>query len=160
VKVLDGDSLCIAVGFGQASWVEVRLSDFYAEESSSKGGPAAKAALERVAMGRVAHCTAGQQSYDRVVSSCTIAGMPIGELMRAEKIQEGGRGYEHHSRRAPRNTAQVAYIERTQQPGSHFRSCREARAAGAAPMYRGQPGYSPALDGDGDGIACEPYRGR
>ena len=42
----------------------------------------------------------------------------------------------------------------------YFRGCREARAAGYAPMYRGQLGYRPGLDGDNDGIACEPYRGR
>lgn len=41
-----------------------------------------------------------------------------------------------------------------------YRNCREARAAGAAPLYRGQPGYGAHMDGDGDGIACEPYRGR
>ncbi|QCB44509.1 excalibur calcium-binding domain-containing protein [Sphingomonas sp. PAMC26645] len=43
--------------------------------------------------------------------------------------------------------------------GSVFYSgCREVRAAGAAPLYRGQPGYRPGMDGDNDGIACEPYR--
>ena len=42
----------------------------------------------------------------------------------------------------------------------HFRNCNEARAAGAAPLYRGQPGYRPEMDGDNDGMACEPYRGR
>lgn len=42
----------------------------------------------------------------------------------------------------------------------YFRSCREAWAAGYAPMYRGEPGYRSGLDGDNDGIACEPYRGR
>lgn len=41
-----------------------------------------------------------------------------------------------------------------------YRSCAAARAAGAAPMYRGRATYNPNLDGDGDGIACEPYRGR
>ena len=39
-----------------------------------------------------------------------------------------------------------------------FRNCAEARAAGAAPLYRGQPGYRPQMDGDGDGVACEAYR--
>jgi endonuclease YncB( thermonuclease family) len=39
-----------------------------------------------------------------------------------------------------------------------WRSCAQARAAGAAPVYRGEPGYNPMLDGDSDGIACEPYR--
>jgi len=36
-----------------------------------------------------------------------------------------------------------------------YRNCADARAAGDAPLYRGDPGYSPDLDGDGDGIACE-----
>lgn len=36
-----------------------------------------------------------------------------------------------------------------------FSSCAEARAAGAAPLYVGQPGYSTKLDRDRDGVACE-----
>ncbi|MGH6696240.1 thermonuclease family protein [Sphingopyxis sp.] len=44
--------------------------------------------------------------------------------------------------------------------GVYYRNCKEAWAAGAAPLRRGQPGYRPEMDGDGDGIACEPYRGR
>ena len=39
----------------------------------------------------------------------------------------------------------------------YYAGCREARAAGAAPIYQGQPGYRPEMDGDGDGIACEDY---
>lgn len=36
-----------------------------------------------------------------------------------------------------------------------FANCAAARAAGAAPIHRGDPGYRSGLDGDGDGIACE-----
>ena len=39
-----------------------------------------------------------------------------------------------------------------------YSGCREVRAAGAAPLYRGSPGYRADMDGDGDGIACEDYR--
>lgn len=39
--------------------------------------------------------------------------------------------------------------------GGAFANCTEARAAGAAPVLRGEPGYGPHLDGDGDGIGCE-----
>lgn len=39
-----------------------------------------------------------------------------------------------------------------------YRNCAAARAAGAAPLYRGQPGYGSHMDGDNDGIACEPFR--
>lgn len=44
--------------------------------------------------------------------------------------------------------------------GVYYRNCKEAWAAGAAPLRRGAPGYRPEMDGDGDGIACEPYRRR
>ncbi|APG93506.1 excalibur calcium-binding domain-containing protein [Sinorhizobium americanum] len=37
----------------------------------------------------------------------------------------------------------------------YFRNCSDARAAGAAPIYAGEPGYSRKLDRDGDGVACE-----
>jgi Excalibur calcium-binding domain len=40
----------------------------------------------------------------------------------------------------------------------YYPNCAAARAAGAAPIYAGQPGYRPGLDADSDGIACEPYR--
>ena len=40
-------------------------------------------------------------------------------------------------------------------PGRPFRNCAEARAAGAAPVRRGDPGYAPHLDRDNDGIGCE-----
>lgn len=39
----------------------------------------------------------------------------------------------------------------------YYANCDEARAAGAAPLHRGEPGYAPHLDRDGDGVACETY---
>ena len=36
-----------------------------------------------------------------------------------------------------------------------YKNCTEVRNAGAAPIYRGESGYSSKLDRDGDGIACE-----
>ena len=36
-----------------------------------------------------------------------------------------------------------------------YANCKEAKAAGAAPLYKGDPGYRSDLDRDGDGIACE-----
>jgi hypothetical protein len=37
----------------------------------------------------------------------------------------------------------------------YFQNCDAARAAGAAPVHLGDPGYGTHLDGDGDGTACE-----
>lgn len=44
--------------------------------------------------------------------------------------------------------------------GYTYSGCHEVRAAGVAPIYSNEPGFSERLDGDGDGIGCEPYRGR
>ena len=37
----------------------------------------------------------------------------------------------------------------------YYRSCAAARAAGAAPVRLGKPGYGRHLDRDGDGVGCE-----
>jgi len=41
-----------------------------------------------------------------------------------------------------------------------YSGCNEVRAAGKAPLIAGQPGYRIEMDGDGDGVACEPFRSR
>lgn len=37
----------------------------------------------------------------------------------------------------------------------YYKNCDAVRAAGAAPIYLGQPGYRGGLDRDGDGVGCE-----
>lgn len=37
----------------------------------------------------------------------------------------------------------------------YYKNCTAARAAGAAPVYVGEPGYGSHLDRDGDGVGCE-----
>lgn len=155
VHVIDGDSLCVAVGEGRSAWVEVRLADFHAVELKEPGGAGAKAALERVALGRQASCVASIATYDRIAARCTIDGAPIGNSLRSAGSVEGGSG------RAPARPATRGLGHAPSAAGGGaFRSCAAARAAGAAPMRRGSPGYNPNLDGDNDGIACEPYKGR
>ena len=88
----DGDSLCVAVGREPADWVEVRLADFYAPELHEPEGPAAKAALERIAKGKAAVCVADHRSYDRMVARCEVRGIDLGDALRAARAVEGGRG--------------------------------------------------------------------
>jgi len=51
-----------------------------------------------------------------------------------------------------------AQRRRPPQPGDQWGGCNDARAAGTAPIYRGEPGYREDMDGDRDGQACEPIR--
>ena len=40
-------------------------------------------------------------------------------------------------------------------PAVYYPNCDAAKAAGAAPLHIGDPGYSTKLDRDRDGVACE-----
>ena len=58
---------------------------------------------------------------------------------------------------APAPAPQPASQPVPERPRSTFyENCDAVRAADAAPLHRDEPGYRPALDRDGDGIACEP----
>lgn len=65
---------------------------------------------------------------------------------------------------APYNVTRSVYgqaaapVVRSAPINAVYRGCREARAAGVTPLYRGTPGYGAHMDGDGDGVACENYR--
>ena len=60
-----------------------------------------------------------------------------------EETQAGGGG------------AAPAPAPERKQESTYYPNCKAARAAGAAPLYQGEPGYRSELDRDGDGIACE-----
>ena len=63
-------------------------------------------------------------------------------------------GYHCH-----RGSEQRSSPQGTMSRGGAYRNCAAARAAGAAPVYRGDPGFGPHLDRDNDGVGCEPYKG-
>ena len=81
-------------------------------------------------------------------------------------------GYHCHRGGGPAPPAQPRYVPANQlapsgygastppRSGGAFANCDAARAAGAAPVRRGDPGYGSHLDRDNDGIGCEPNRGR
>lgn len=57
----------------------------------------------------------------------------------------------------PRRTTAKPRTTTAKPPPSdvYYANCDAVRAAGAAPLRRGDPGYSRKLDRDGDGVACE-----
>jgi hypothetical protein len=69
------------------------------------------------------------------------------------------------SHRTTRTTAPVPLAQNTQstepkttkapETSVYYANCAAVRAAGKAPLHRGDPGYAAHLDRDGDGVACE-----
>jgi hypothetical protein len=66
----------------------------------------------------------------------------------------GSSGGENRGKASPQRL-----LGETSDSSVYYRNCDAARAAGAAPLSRGDPGYRSKLDRDGDGTACEPYYG-
>jgi hypothetical protein len=67
-------------------------------------------------------------------------------------------GYHCHGRKAaaPHIYAPTRTPRNNFSGGSvSYANCSEARAAGAAPVHRGDPGYASHLDRDNDGVGCE-----
>ncbi|MHB9781565.1 excalibur calcium-binding domain-containing protein [Streptococcus sp. 10F2] len=67
--------------------------------------------------------------------------------------QEAERQAQLAAQQEAERQAQLAAQQET--ASSYYPNCSAARAAGAAPVYSGQPGYGRHLDRDGDGIGCE-----
>jgi hypothetical protein len=63
-------------------------------------------------------------------------------------------------RASPRASSAAPVVAPVTDANVHYSGCNEVRALGKAPLYADQPGYREDMDGDGDGIACEPHRRR
>ncbi|WP_368904895.1 excalibur calcium-binding domain-containing protein [Bacillus wiedmannii] len=57
--------------------------------------------------------------------------------------------------RMPKNNQQNEGTDQSVDTTVSYANCTEVRKAGKAPIKQGEPGYSPKLDKDGDGIACD-----
>ena len=91
---------------------------------------------------------AEQDAMVRVLSSCPEEPLPTGAGPREVRTAEPTPAPSREPAPTPPPAAPAA-------PDVPFRNCTEAREAGAAPVHRGDPGYGPHLDRDGDGIGCE-----
>ena len=61
----------------------------------------------------------------------------------------------YHCHRGDGGTARSPAAPRRLASDVYFANCAAARAEGAAPVRRGDPGYASHLDRDNDGVACE-----
>ncbi len=104
--------------------------------------------------------TAERDAMIRVLSGCATTALPATgpAPTSAQPPRSSTPATSKPAPPAPRQTTPttpVAPAAPAQPVDVYYKNCAAARAAGAAPIYAGQPGYSRKLDRDGDGIACE-----
>ena len=91
------------------------------------------------------------------------AALAHGGGLNAEGCHTNRKTGEYHCHRAPATSstqrsqlAPAASRQSTRADSSaYYANCAAARAAGAAPVRRGDPGYARHLDRDNDGVGCE-----
>lgn len=146
------------------------------ERSCAPGDPiASKEALAAASRGTADIDRQGYDHYDRTLARVRVNGVDLSCAQLAgghaiyrsdwDLLREIGAGCGATKQltsgpASPRRTSSRAArpAPPTTGAGWSYRNCGEARRAGATPLRRGQPGYGPHMDGDGDGVACEPFR--
>lgn len=116
------------------------LDKIAAEKAAADKAAADKAAAEKAAADKAA---AAKAAADKAAADAAAAKLAA-EQAAAQQA-------------APPAPAQQAVPAPAQQvPGTaYYANCAAVKAAGAAPLLAGQPGYSTTLDRDRDGVACE-----
>lgn len=165
---VDGDTI-------ERGSLEVRVIGIDTPEIGKCGYAAARAVTQRFIAGgiRLSH-RSGRDQYGRLLAYVVAAdGRDLGTaLIRrglANARYDSTDGYDGHphqaryrrlDRRVKHRCGRLADGLGGPEPyyrprGAPFPNCDAATQVGAAPLRRGDPGWNPDLDGDGDGTACE-----
>lgn len=113
-----------------------------AEKAAAEKAAADKAAAELAAAAKVA---ADKAAADQAAAAQAAAEQAAAAQAAAEQAARDEAARQAAQAPAPAPAPAAAY----------YANCTAARAAGAAPVYAGTPGYGKHLDRDGDGIGCD-----
>ncbi|BCW81735.1 excalibur calcium-binding domain-containing protein [Arthrobacter sp. NicSoilC5] len=124
------------------------LDKIAAEKAAAEKAVADKAAAEQAAAAKAAaeKAAADKAAADQAAAAKAAADQAARDAAaKAAAEQQAAQKFVQAPVQAPAQAPAAAY----------YANCTAAKNAGAAPLYRGQPGYSSSLDRDGDGVACE-----
>ncbi len=170
-RVVDGDTVTVKASTG-ASYT-IRLIGIDSPEVGRCGADKATAAMNRMVAGKRVTLAPGAKTdkdhYGRLLRYVNVGSLDAGRQQIATGLAvaryDGRDGYGVHPRQAdyvrldaatPNVTCAAPPKPAPPASSVYYANCDAVRAAGKAPLYRGQPGYeTPRLDRDGDGVACK-----
>lgn len=99
-----------------------------------------------------------RKAMTKILDTCPTQTVPTdgGVQAAADEAAQQAAEAEATQRQAAEEAQRQAEAQTQQQDADvYYPNCSAVRAAGKAPLYQGQPGYSTKLDRDRDGVACE-----
>jgi hypothetical protein len=140
-------------GASLAKGSTVKLGVTSLEKLAAEKAAAEKAAAEKAAAELAA---AAQAAAEKAAAEKAAADQAAAEQAAAAQAAAAQAAAEQAARDAAARQAVPAPAPAAPAPLSvQYANCTAARAAGAAPIYAGTPGYGKHLDRDGDGIGCD-----
>lgn len=129
-------------------------------EAESKRVVALKAAADKAAADKVIadkaaaeKVAADKAAADKAAAEKVLADKAAADKVAADKAAADKAAADKAARYVP--PAPVAPAVPAAPAAPYYANCTAARAAGAAPIYKGSPGYGTHLDRDRDGIGCD-----
>lgn len=126
----------------------VRLGVKSLDDLAAEKAAADKAAADKAAA--AAKAAADKAAADKAAADQAAAAKAAADRAAADQAAQAAA-----AQQAPQAPAPAPVAVPAAPAAAYYANCTAAKAAGAAPLYRGQPGYRSALDRDGDGVACE-----
>ena len=94
LHVIDGDTICIALGYAPDEWIALRLADAPVTSPirrvSSREETDPRAVLMAAAFARMAECRTELDRRGEVVAVCTVDGVPLGRALRDGSVIAAG----------------------------------------------------------------------
>ena len=86
LHVIDGDTICVALGYAPDEWIRLRLADApqpsLVHRVSNRDETDPRAVMMAAAFAKMADCVTERDRTGEIVAVCTIDGVPLGRSLR------------------------------------------------------------------------------
>ena len=99
LHVIDGRTLCVALGFETSTWIRLTVADAPATlpvlktSTAGMGEPSPRGALMHAALAKMATCRTVAADDGSVEALCEVEGRPLGDLLRDPDVVQASYGW-------------------------------------------------------------------
>lgn len=92
LHVIDGQTICVALGFETDAWIRLKVADaptalpVRKTSTAGRGEPDPRGALMQASLAKMATCRTIKDETGEVAALCEVEGRPLGEILRDENV--------------------------------------------------------------------------